>query len=123
MVRALPPPFKLTPAAQAYLTGALAKNPQALGLRVTVRSAGCSGFKNDFSFCTAPDAKDREAMVDGIRFYLDPLAELHLTGATLDFVQRGLESKLEFTNNPNVAGLCGCGASYMPKNPDNSPKP
>lgn len=111
MARELPPPFKLTATAKAHVAAQLAAHPQALGLRIGLKTAGCSGNKYVFGLAEAQNPTDRVAMVDGIRVFMEPMAEMQLLGATLDVVASGLNKTLDFVSNPNEAARCGCGES------------
>ena len=111
--RELPPPFTLSPAAQAHLVKALENKPEVLGLRVGLKTAGCSGNKYTFDFATAQKPTDRVATIGGLRVFIDPMAEMQLLGATLDLVVNGPNKTLDFINNPNESARCGCGESVM----------
>lgn len=111
--RELPPPFTLSESAQAHIAKALAAEPAALGLRVGLKGAGCSGNKYTFEIAKEQRPADRVATVGGFRVFIDPKAEINLIGSTLDIVVTGPNKVLDFVNNPNESARCGCGESVM----------
>ena len=115
MARSLPPPFTLTEAAKAHLASALDKEPGNLGVRVSVKTAGCSGLKYQFFIAHEQTPDDISAQINGLPFLIDRKAELYLLGATLDLVISGPNKALDFVNNANEAARCGCGESFVPK--------
>ncbi len=113
-MKSLPPPFTVTDMACEYLERALATAPDKTGVRIDVRTAGCSGLKYQFSLESAPQTGDRTVRLKDITYYVSAKAELHLLGATLDYVKSGMNYELDFIANPNEAARCGCGESFMP---------
>lgn len=111
--RELPPPFTLTPKAEAHLQAALAKQPNALGVRVGTKTAGCSGNKYTFELATDQRPTDRVVSINGIKVFINPAAEMQVIGSTLDLVTVGPNTTLDFVNNPNESARCGCGESVM----------
>lgn len=102
----------LTPAAIArvrHLVTTLGEG--AAGIRVGVRTAGCSGltYTIDFAREIGPDEEVVEA--EGVKVVIDPKASMYLLGTEIDFVEDRLGAAFKFTN-PNEAGRCGCGESF-----------
>jgi iron-sulfur cluster assembly protein len=114
MSRELPAPFTMTERAFAYLQAALAKTPEKKGVRIDVKTAGCSGLKYQFALAEVAGPGDRTVTVKGIPMFIAALAEMHLLGAQLDYVTSGMNSELDFVANPNEAARCGCGESFTP---------
>ncbi len=83
----------------------------APGIRVGVRSTGCSGMSYTIDFVDEiqPDAELVEA--GGVKVVIDPKAVMYLVGTEMDFVQDKLGAAFKF-NNPNEAARCGCGESF-----------
>jgi iron-sulfur cluster assembly protein len=83
----------------------------AAGIRIGVRTAGCSGltYTMDFAREIAPHEDVIEA--DGVRIVIDPKATMYLIGAEMDFVEDKLGASFQF-RNPNETGRCGCGESF-----------
>jgi len=101
----------LTPNAVSEVKRLLAKeNKPELGLRVGVRSGGCSGMSYMLGF-DAPHEGDNVQEIEGIKLLLDPQSLQYLSGTQLDYVD-GLQGKGFTFNNPNATRSCGCGESF-----------
>jgi iron-sulfur cluster assembly protein len=89
----------------------------AAGIRIGVRTAGCSGltYTMDFAREIAPHEDVIEA--DGVRIVIDPKATMYLLGTVMDFEQSKMGSSFTF-KNPNQTGECGCGESVQLKAAD-----
>ena len=83
----------------------------AEGVRVGVRTAGCSGLSYTLEF--ADEISDYDAVVrhGGVTIFIDPKAQPYLKGTEMDFIEKDLESGFVF-NNPNEKSRCGCGESF-----------
>jgi iron-sulfur cluster assembly accessory protein len=81
-----------------------------IGLRVGLRSGGCSGYKYIIDY--ASDVKKHEEVVekDGVTVIVDPTAVMFLLGSEMDYQEGQFESGFTF-KNPNETGRCGCGES------------
>jgi iron-sulfur cluster assembly protein len=114
MPRPLPPPITLTDAAKARVRTLLAGKPEVAGLRIGLKTTGCSGM----SYCVnlADRIEPGDAVVDlgDVKVLVEGKAEMFLLGSTMDYVETTLKSGFEFSN-PNEAGRCGCGESFTPK--------
>lgn len=82
-----------------------------LGIRVGVKSSGCTGLAYTFEYADDEKKGDEKISQDGICVYIDSKALLYLFGTKLDFVETDLESGFVFIN-PNSKGQCGCGESF-----------
>jgi len=101
----------LTDAAAAQIRSQLARRGKGLGLRVAVRSSGCSGFAYDYEYADELRQGDRVFESGGAKLVVDAQSLGFVDGARLDFVTQGLKQSFAF-ENPNVEGTCGCGESF-----------
>jgi iron-sulfur cluster assembly protein len=101
----------LTKAAADHVGGFLARRGKGLGLRLGVRSTGCSGLAYKLDFADAVEEGDLEFASHGIRVFVDPESLRYIQGTEIDFVKEGLNEGFRF-NNPNVKSECGCGESF-----------
>ncbi|HEY9164218.1 MAG TPA: iron-sulfur cluster assembly accessory protein [Magnetovibrio sp.] len=102
----------MTPAALAQVKALLAsRGKPSLGLRIGVRTKGCSGLSYTLEFADEKNPFDEEIQVDGITVLIDPKATMFILGTEMDYVEDKLESGFVF-NNPNEKGRCGCGESF-----------
>ena len=100
----------LTPAAARHVNKYLSKRGKGLGVRLGVKTTGCSGlaYKLEYVDDMTPEDIVFEAM--GVKILIDPKSLAYIDGTELDFVREGLNEGFKF-NNPNVAEACGCGES------------
>jgi iron-sulfur cluster assembly protein len=104
--------LSLTPAAVGRMRHLLETMGQgAAGIRVGVRTAGCSGLEYTIDFAQEIGPGDEVVDTDGVRVVVDSKAVMHLIGSEMDFVQDRLGASFKF-NNPNETGRCGCGESF-----------
>ncbi|CAL8079681.1 unnamed protein product [Calicophoron daubneyi] len=105
-------PLILTRAAVNRIQNLLCKRPEAMGLRIGVRTRGCNGLSYTLDFCVeGRQPGDEVVEQDGVRVFIDRRAQLTLLGSEMDFQEGALASEFVF-NNPNVKGTCGCGESF-----------
>jgi iron-sulfur cluster assembly protein len=98
--------------ASAHIRKELAKQPQAIGLRIAVKTTGCSGLMYVVDFVSEKNDEDLLFEVaEGLVVLVDPESFGCIKGTEVDFVQDGLSRHLAF-NNPNVVSQCGCGESF-----------
>jgi iron-sulfur cluster assembly accessory protein len=117
MGMALPKAMTLTDAAADRVKALVSKGQestaeeQILGLRVGVKSRGCSGLSYFVEY--AKERKKFEEMVEdkGVKIFIDPAATMFLLGSEMDYVESTLQSGFVF-NNPNEKSRCGCGESF-----------
>lgn len=84
---------------------------KGLGLRLGVRTSGCSGMAYVLEFVDQLDEDDTVFEDHGIKVIVDSKSLIYLDGTELDFVKEGLNEGFKF-NNPNVSSECGCGESF-----------
>ena len=101
----------LTPRAAQYVTSFMAKRGKGVGLRLGVRTTGCSGLAYKLEYADATEPEDTEFESHGVRIFIDPKSLAYLDGTELDFVREGLNEGFKF-NNPRERDRCGCGESF-----------
>lgn len=101
----------MTERAAAHIRKSLASRGKGEGLRLGVRTSGCSGYAYvmEFADAVAPDDQVFEQL--GVKVIVDPKSLVFLDGTELDYAREGLNEGFKF-NNPNVKGGCGCGESF-----------
>jgi len=82
-----------------------------IGLRLGVKTTGCSGMAYVLEFVDEAETDDSVFDVNGIKIIVDPKSLIYLDGTELDYAKEGLNEGFQF-NNPNVADTCGCGESF-----------
>lgn len=83
----------------------------ALGLRLGVKTTGCSGLAYVLEFVDELKVEDNVFEDKGVKIIIDTKSLAYLDGTQLDFAKEGLNEGFQF-NNPNVNGECGCGESF-----------
>ena len=101
----------LTPAAARHVEKSLAKRGSGIGLRLAVKTSGCSGFAYALEFVDALKPGDQCFETHGMKVIVDARSLGMLAGTELDFVREGLNEGFKF-NNPNAKANCGCGESF-----------
>lgn len=103
--------ISLSAAAARHFAAQLAMRPGTVAVRISIRPAGCSGYRYNVDHAEAIDAQDAVFESKGIRILVDPVSLPYVHGTTLDVVQEGLSRRLRF-DNPNATRTCGCGESF-----------
>ena len=103
--------ISITERAAQHVTNFIAKRGKGIGLRLGVRTTGCSGMAYKLEFADAEQEGDLSFESNGVRVFVDPKSLPYLDGTELDFVREGLNEGFKF-NNPNVKNTCGCGESF-----------
>ncbi|NWG88159.1 MAG: iron-sulfur cluster assembly protein IscA [Hydrogenophilaceae bacterium] len=101
----------LSERAANHVSSFLAKRGKGLGVKLGVRTSGCSGLAYKLEFADTEDPEDIKFESHGVTVYVDPKSLVYLDGTELDFVKEGLNEGFKF-NNPNVKNECGCGESF-----------
>jgi iron-sulfur cluster assembly protein len=101
----------LSEQAAKHVANYMTKRGKGIGLRLGVRTSGCSGmaYKLEFADESLPD--DIEFESHGVKVLIDPKSLPYLEGTELDYTREGLNEGFRF-NNPNVKDACGCGESF-----------
>ena len=101
----------LTEAAANRVNSFLANRGQGVGLRLGVKTTGCSGLAYILEFADEIQPEDQVFEDRGVKVIIDPKSLLYLDGTELDYKKEGLNEGFEF-NNPNIKDMCGCGESF-----------
>lgn len=101
----------VTAAAARHITKSLAKRGKGVGIRMGIKTTGCSGLAYTFEYVDAPNPDDIEVEREGVRVFVDPKSMTYLAGTTVDFERNGLNEGFVF-RNPNERDRCGCGESF-----------
>ncbi|MHB1333867.1 MAG: iron-sulfur cluster assembly protein IscA [Sulfuriferula sp.] len=101
----------LTERAAEHVSNFIAKRGKGVGLRLGVRTSGCSGLAYKMEFADQASEEDLHFESYGVTVLIDPKSLQYLDGTELDFVREGLNEGFKF-NNPNVKDACGCGESF-----------
>ena len=101
----------LTEAAAARVQNFLESRGQGVGVRLGVRTSGCSGLAYVLEFVDELDDDDEVFENRGIKVVIDRKSLAYLDGTELDYGKEGLNEGFKF-NNPNVKDECGCGESF-----------
>jgi iron-sulfur cluster assembly protein len=110
--RARPSAITLTPAAVERVRSLLEKRGKpSVGIRIGVRTKGCSGLSYTIEYADAKGAADDQVDQDGVTVLIDPKATMFILGTEMDYVEEKLQTGFVF-RNPNEKGRCGCGESF-----------
>ena len=103
--------ISVTPKAANQIRKAIAKRGGGLGLRVAVKTSGCSGYAYALEFADAASAEDLAFESEGVQLLVDAKSLPMIAGTQLDWVREGLNEGFKFSN-PNASATCGCGESF-----------
>ena len=103
--------INLTAAAADRVTGYMARRGHGLGLRLSVRKTGCSGYAYVIDYADEVSEDDVRFESLGVTIFVDPDSLTMIDGTEVDFVKDGLNEAFRF-RNPNISGECGCGESF-----------
>ena len=101
----------LTEKATKKISQTLTKRGKGMGIRIGVKTTGCSGLAYVLEFVDNPTEGDIKVDCNGCSFYVDPKSCPYVQGMTVDYVRNGLNEGFEFSN-PNERDRCGCGESF-----------
>ena len=102
---------QLTDRAADHVQRYMQKRGKGVGLRLGVRTTGCSGLAYKLEFADDIKPEDVTFESNGVRVLIDPKSLAYLDGTELDFAREGLNEGFKF-NNPNEKDRCGCGESF-----------
>ena len=101
----------LTDAAARHVSRFIARRGKGVGVRLGVKTTGCSGLAYKLEYADAIAAEDVGFEDNGVKVLVDPKSLAYIDGTQLDFVRGGLNEGFRF-NNPNERDRCGCGESF-----------
>jgi iron-sulfur cluster assembly protein len=101
----------LTDAAARHVQKFLSSRGKGVGIRLGVRTSGCSGMAYVLEFVDEVEDDDLVFEDHGVKVIVSPKSLVYLEGTELDFAREGLNEGFKF-NNPNVKDACGCGESF-----------
>lgn len=104
--------IQVTEVAAKKIIANLEKRGKGIGIRVGVRTTGCSGMAYVLEYIDNPGAlRPLSFHSNGVTVYCDTKDSVYLEGMTIDYVRQGLNEGFEFIN-PNEKDRCGCGESF-----------
>ena len=103
--------ISLTETAADRVSTFLEQRGKGVGLRLGVKTHGCSGMAYVMEF--ADEIEEHDTVFDdhGVKLIIDPKSLVYLDGTQMDYTKEGLNEGFKFTN-PNESGACGCGESF-----------
>jgi iron-sulfur cluster assembly protein len=103
--------ISVTETAAKKIAANLTKRGRGLGIRLGVRTTGCSGLAYVLEYIDTVNSEDVAYKQDGFVVVVDPKSSAYLEGLEVDYVRQGLNEGFEF-NNPIEKDRCGCGESF-----------
>jgi len=100
-----------TAAAERALALIEGRGKPTAGIRIGVRTKGCSGLSYTLEYADAKGPADEVVEQDGVTILIDPKASMFICGNEMDLVEEKLQTGFVF-RNPNEKGRCGCGESF-----------
>ena len=101
----------LTENASKKMQDALDYRGKGIGMRIGVRTSGCSGFAYVLEFADRLFEGDLEIPDRGVTLVINKKDLVYLQGMQIDYAKKGLNEGFEFSN-PNEKARCGCGTSF-----------
>lgn len=110
---------KITEAAVKAIKAKTALNPAAAGLRLSIKTTGCSGNSYQMEHALTENlAADERFEQGGAVLYIPKIHSWMLYGTEIDYAEDKMGGGFSFTN-PNESGRCGCGESFTVVRPEN----
>jgi iron-sulfur cluster assembly protein len=103
--------IQLTEPAKHKVQSMLSRRGHGLGIRLGVKTTGCSGLAYVLEYVDSQATGDQCFDCEGCMIFMDPKSSVYLSGLTVDYVRKGLNEGFEFIN-PNEKDRCGCGESF-----------
>ncbi len=103
--------ISVTEAAADRIKKFMAQRGKGVGLRLGVKTTGCSGMAYVMEYADEINAEDTVFEAKGVKIIIDRKSAVYLDGTELDFAREGLNEGFQF-NNPNEKDRCGCGESF-----------
>jgi len=103
--------ISVTQSAADRIRGFLEKRGKGIGLRLGIKTTGCSGLAYVIEYADETNPEDQVFESNGVKIIVDPKSLVYIDGTELDFTKEGLNEGFKF-ENPNVKDQCGCGESF-----------
>ena len=103
--------ISVTPAAASKIARNLDRRGGGLGIRIGVRTTGCSGLAYVLEYVDELQSGDDAELHNGFSVVVNKKDQPYLQGLQIDYIRQGLNEGFEFTN-PNEKDRCGCGESF-----------
>ncbi|MES2661823.1 MAG: iron-sulfur cluster assembly protein IscA [Pseudomonadota bacterium] len=103
--------ISLSAEAAKHVKQQLLERGQGLGIRVAVKTTGCSGLAYVLEYADDYSEDDQVFNSNDVNIIVDPKSLVYVDGTQMDFIREGLNEGFRFTN-PNMKGECGCGESF-----------
>ena len=101
----------LTDAAAKHIEQSLTKRGKGIGIRLGVKTTGCSGLAYVLEYADTPEPEDKVFTQDSFKVIVDPKSLAYVDGIEMDYLKQGINEGFEF-KNPKEAARCGCGESF-----------
>ncbi|MEJ2309070.1 MAG: iron-sulfur cluster assembly protein IscA [Gammaproteobacteria bacterium] len=101
----------LTQAAADRMSSFLANRGKGIGVRLGVKTSGCSGMAYVMEFVDEINEDDQVFEEMGVKVIIDEKSLVYLDGTEVDYGKEGLNEGFQF-KNPNARNECGCGESF-----------
>jgi iron-sulfur cluster assembly protein len=103
--------ISLTPLAAEKIQQQLERRGKGLGIRIGIKTTGCSGYAYALEYVDEPKVEDMSFVSNRVHVFVDPKSLVFVEGLTMDWQKKGLNEGFEFIN-PNERDRCGCGESF-----------
>jgi iron-sulfur cluster assembly protein len=103
--------ISISDTAARHVAEQLSDRGHGIGIRVGVKTTGCSGMAYVLEFVDKLEVGDEVFEEQGVKIIVDPKSLVYIDGTEMDFVKHGVNQGFEF-KNPNAKGECGCGESF-----------
>jgi len=103
--------ISLTDLAARKISQQLERRGKGLGIRIGVKTTGCSGYAYKLEYVDTPTVDDMSFVSQGIHVFVDPKSLVFVDGLVMDWKRNGLNEGFDFVN-PNEKDRCGCGESF-----------
>ena len=103
--------ISLTESAAQHVKNYLEKRGKGVGVRLGVKTTGCSGMSYTIEYADDVEKEDHVFEDKGVKVIVNPKSMVYLNGTELDFTREGLNEGFQF-KNPNEKDRCGCGESF-----------
>jgi len=105
--------ISVTDTARQQIIKLLQKRHKGAGIRIGVKTTGCSGLAYVLEYLDVDKFDPYEEIITYPEFTIKVSRKdaVYLRGLVVDYVRKGLNEGFEF-NNPNERDRCGCGESF-----------